>query len=76
MMGRLSLPIYLWHVLPLFLLKGFDVHQSQPALYYLLSMVACGSTVWLVKHGEHKWRVTDRWFYGVPTSPTAAATSI
>ncbi len=70
MMGRLSLPIYLWHVLPLFLLKGFDVHETHTLIYYLTGSVLCIAVVWLVGHFENKWASVDRWVYGVPTITT------
>ena len=66
MMGRLSLPIYLWHVLPLFLLKGFDIHQTHTLIYYLTGIVLCIVVVWLVSRYENRWSSVDRWVYGTP----------
>ena len=66
MMGRLSLPIYLWHVLPLFLLKGFDIHQTHTFIYYLTGIVLCVAVVWLVGRYENRWSSVDRWVYGTP----------
>ena len=61
-MGRLSLPIYLWHVFPLFLLYGFDIHQTHTLIYYTLSSVSCLIIVLMVSYYEQKWRFADRWF--------------
>lgn len=63
-MGRNSLPIYLWHVAPLFLLKGFDVHQNAIALYYICSVVASILLVWLILRYEGRNRICDRLIYG------------
>ncbi len=72
MMGRLSLPIYLWHVLPMFLLKGFDLHESHTVWYYLISIVACLGLVYAVRAGENRSAWADAWFYGVPNSTPLA----
>ena len=65
LMGRHSLPIYLWHVLPMFLLKGFGVHHSAPWLYYLISISFCIGLVFAVAKFENRSRFLDRWFYGL-----------
>ncbi len=64
-MGRLSLPIYLWHVLPLFVLKGLDVHESQPLFYYVWGVLGCLLVVWGVLHLERRSQFIDRWVYGL-----------
>lgn len=69
-LGRLSLPIYLWHVLPLFLLFGFGIHETHTLIYYTLSSVSCLIIVWMVSRYEQKWRFADRWFYGNPSGST------
>ena len=63
--GRLSLPIYLWHVLPLFFLKGFDVHETHLGIYYAVAVVSSILIVWLVLRFEHHSQWLDRWVYGV-----------
>ncbi len=72
MMGRLSLPIYLWHVLPMFLLKGFDLHESHTVWYYLISIVACLGLVYAVRAGENRSAWADAWLYGVPNATPLA----
>jgi len=62
--GRNSLPIYLWHVLPLFLLKGFDIHQTQPLLYYICSIIATVVIVQLILRFEARNSLTKRLVYG------------
>jgi len=64
-MGRNSLPIYLWHVAPLFILKGFDVHQSNAALYYSVSIVSLTVIVYLILYLENKSTCLNRALYGV-----------
>lgn len=62
--GRNSLPIYLWHVAPLFVLKGFDIHQSAPLLYYAVSVVTitllCATILFL----ENKNRTINMFIFG------------
>jgi len=65
LMGRHSLPIYLWHVLPMFFLKGFDVHQTQATLYYLVSIIFCIVLIFLVAKFENRSKLLDRWGYGI-----------
>jgi fucose 4-O-acetylase-like acetyltransferase len=63
--GRNSLPIYLWHMVPMFILKGFDVHQTHELVYYFaasLSMVLLVFAI-LRLEGRNKW--TDRCLFGV-----------
>ena len=64
-MGRHSLPIYLWHVVPLFILKGLDVHQNQLFLYYIISLICSVLIVFLVLRFENKSKCSNRIFYGV-----------
>lgn len=68
LMGRHSLPIYLWHVLPMFLLKGFNIHQTYPSLYYLLSIASCILIVYMVAKFENRYSTLNRWFYGVESA--------
>ena len=63
-MGRVSLPIYLWHVVPMFLLKGWDIHQTQPWLYYPLSVIGVTLIVVILLKMEGKNRLMDRLVYG------------
>lgn len=63
-MGRVSLPIYLWHVVPMFLLKGWDIHQTQTWLYYAVSVVGVSLIVAILLKMEGKNRLTDKLVYG------------
>ena len=62
--GRNSLPVYLWHVAPLFILKGFDIHQSYPLLYYFVASISMVLIVFAILRleGRNKW--TDRCLFG------------
>ena len=62
--GRNSLPIYLWHLVPLFILKGVDMHQSHTLIYYLVGSAAMALIVFsiLALEGKSKW--LDRCLYG------------
>lgn len=62
--GRNSLPIYLWHVAPLFILKGFDLHQTQTVLYYCVSVIAITLICALVMKFENKSPYLNRVLYG------------
>lgn len=62
--GRNSLPIYLWHVVPLFLLKGFDMHQTQPLFYYICGIVVTIIIVWFVLQFEARNKVVNCLVYG------------
>lgn len=62
--GRNSLPIYLWHVAPLFILKGFDIHQSHVLAYYLASIVLVTSICTVILKLENKSRFLNRVLYG------------
>lgn len=66
-MGRNSLPIYLWHVAPLFILKGLDIHQAHMVWYYLASMVSTLGICALVLVLENKNTVLNRLVYGAPS---------
>lgn len=63
-MGRISLPIYLWHVVPMFLLKGYDLHQSNPALYYAISIASVSLIVAILIRLEGKLWVSNKLLYG------------
>ena len=62
--GRNSLPIYLWHVAPLFLFKGFDLHQTQPLIYYFFSTLVIILITWFILKFESLNKMTDRLIYG------------
>lgn len=64
-MGRISLPIYLWHVLPLFVLKGFDVHITMPWVYYALSVFLIAAIVGSLIKLENRAPIANRLLYGV-----------
>ena len=60
--GRHSLPIYLWHVLPLmFLWRAFDVYDAPYFFWAGVSMVAC---VWFFLYFKGKYAMLERTFYG------------
>ena len=63
--GRNSLPIYLWHVVPLFVLKGFDVHQTHALVYYCLGAISMVLIVFAILSLEGKRKWVDRVFFGV-----------
>ena len=63
--GRNSLPIYLWHVVPLFLLKGFGFHQTQPLAYYCVAIISLALIVWAILRVEAKSKWLDRCLFGV-----------
>lgn len=63
--GRNSLPIYLWHVVPLFVLKGFDVHLTQPMVYYLVASISMVLIVCAILRLEGRRKWLDRAFFGV-----------
>lgn len=62
--GRNSLPIYLWHVAPLFLLKGFDIHQNAIVFYYLCAGISSILIVWLILHYEGRNKISNHLIYG------------
>jgi fucose 4-O-acetylase-like acetyltransferase len=63
-MGRLSLPIYLWHFAPLFILKGYDIHQTQPLIYYSLGITSMAIICFAVLRLQGKSKFLDRCLYG------------
>ena len=63
--GRNSLPIYLWHVAPLFLLKGFDIHQTHVFLYYGVATISMMLIVALVLKFEARSKLLNKCLYGV-----------
>ncbi len=63
-LGRNSLPIYLWHVVPLFLLKGFDVHQTQVLIYYFASILSMALIVFTILRVEGRNQWVDKCLYG------------
>ncbi len=63
-MGRISLPIYLWHMLPMFLLKGFDIHQSHTVVYYIVSVVCTTMIVMALIKFENKSGLLNKTVYG------------
>lgn len=62
--GRNSLPIYLWHVVPLFILKGFDIHQTHVLAYYLASIILIIFICAAILKLEGKSRFLNRVLYG------------
>ncbi|MBL4671851.1 MAG: acyltransferase [Arenicella sp.] len=66
--GRNSLPIYLWHAVPMFILKGFDIHQTYPLVYYFvasISMVLIVLAVLRLERGKAgRNKLIDRCLFG------------
>jgi fucose 4-O-acetylase-like acetyltransferase len=60
--GRVSLPIYLWHVLPLIALKKIPMPDYS---YYLVSVLVFASLVLFFVKLEGKTHFLDRYLYGV-----------
>jgi len=63
--GRNSLPIYLWHMLPMFLLKGWDIHQSHVLIYYAVAVVSTLLITLVILRLEGKSKLSDRCLFGV-----------
>lgn len=63
-MGRNSLPLYLWHMAPLFILKGFDIHQTHTGLYYLVGSLSIIIICVFILKFENKYSVLNRVLYG------------
>ncbi len=63
--GRNSLPIYLWHMLPMFLLKGFDIHQSHVLIYYAVALTSSLLITFAILKLEGKSKLSDRCLFGV-----------
>lgn len=62
--GRNSLPIYLWHLLPIFILKGFDIHQTHTLIYYFVASVSMVFIVFAVLRLESRNKWIDRGLFG------------
>ena len=71
-MGRNSLPLYLWHVAPLFVLKGLDIHQTHPVLYYLVSSVMIVAICAFILKFENKNNTLNRVLYGSANGHSSA----
>jgi len=63
--GRNSLPIYLWHLVPMFLLKGFDIHQSHELVYYLVAIISTALITLAILTLEGRSKLADRCLFGV-----------
>lgn len=64
--GRNSLPIYMWHMLPLVALLWFDLHTTTQPGYYFLGAI---SLIWIVVtviHYESANRLLAKYLYGIP----------
>ncbi|MDH2998797.1 hypothetical protein A1D22_02870 [Pasteurellaceae bacterium LFhippo2] len=59
--GQISLPLYLWHVLPLLILQAMPWNKI---LYYKVSLVVFPLFCCIVMFLENKNRYLDRYFYG------------
>lgn len=65
-LGQLSLPIYLWHMLPLLVLRKLFANNL-PA-YYFLSISTCCAFVTLVAYFENRNRLLNSLVYGTQAS--------
>jgi len=63
-LGRISLPVYLWHVVPMFLLKGVDFHTQNPLIYYLVSIVTVSFMLILLLALENRSRLLNKLIFG------------
>lgn len=68
--GRVSLPIYLWHVAPLLILKNLPISES---MYYSVSTIFFILFIYLFVAYEGKSTLTNKYIYGV--SPDLAAST-
>lgn len=66
--GQVSLPIYLWHVLPILLLK--QRFANQIINYYWVSGIVLSVLIGLFIVLEDKSLWLNRWLYGKNTTPT------
>jgi fucose 4-O-acetylase-like acetyltransferase len=66
--GKVSLPIYLWHVLPLIILKKLPISVFE---YYSLSAFIFISFICIVVKFENKSYLLDKFLYGVAKSITS-----
>lgn len=62
-MGNNSLPIYLWHVLPLFVIN--HVFEEANWLYYSSLAFVFSITIFVIIKFRNKNAVIDRFFYGI-----------
>lgn len=60
--GRVSLPIYLWHVAPLLILKKLPITEN---IYYLSSMIIFTIFIYALILLEGKSNLADKYLYGV-----------
>jgi fucose 4-O-acetylase-like acetyltransferase len=60
--GKVSLPIYLWHVFPLIVLKKLSLSEAE---YYLLSVILITSFIYAVIKLQGGSAVTDKYVYGI-----------
>tara|TARA_R110002012_G_scaffold144631_1_gene302839 strand:+ start:1110 stop:2072 length:963 start_codon:yes stop_codon:yes gene_type:complete len=65
--GKVSLPIYLWHVLPLIVLKKLPISEFE---YYSLSVIIFMSFIFILIKLENKNYLLDKYLYGVSRSTT------
>ncbi|ENJ2863932.1 acyltransferase family protein [Vibrio parahaemolyticus] len=59
--GMVSLPIYLWHVLPILFLKKISLNDSE---YYSFSLVVISIFLIIVVNFKGRFKFLDKYFYG------------
>lgn len=66
--GRVSLPIYLWHVIPILMIKSIDLNNS--LYFYGLTTLCCFILVLAAIHLEDKNILINRILYGKKQAPS------
>jgi len=61
--GKYSLPIYLWHVIPTLILQSFRLHQITPLVYYSIGVVGIAALLLLIRLYRNDVKAR-KWFYG------------
>lgn len=59
--GRISLPIYLWHVVPIMLLKSLELPRP---IYYLGSIILFSIFIFVLLKLEDKSKILNKFIYG------------
>ncbi|MBY8088335.1 acyltransferase family protein [Vibrio fluvialis] len=60
--GQVSLPIYLWHIAPIIILKKLNLSND---VYYLSSMLTFSVFIIMAIQVKGKSRLIDKYFYGI-----------
>ena len=62
--GEVTLPIYLWHVAPLLILKKLPISEN---MYYLSSIIFYFVFIFVIVKFKHASKVVDKYIYGKPS---------